>query len=114
VVLDPPTFHNRRSTARSVRKKITQTRYPALPLVKRANFVRLDERADWLPKIFATAARFTAEAENSATALRPATAGFSHHRAEPAYLKTVWLRLDENNHAIALATNVGSIHQNIF
>jgi len=69
----------------------------ALPALKPGGVLLASTNAgDWPPEKFLGGrgrGDSYGEAKNPATSLRPATTGFPDQRAEPAYLKTVWLKI---------------------
>jgi 23S rRNA (cytosine1962-C5)-methyltransferase len=98
VVLDPPTFSQSKENGTfRVEKNFGDLVTAALPLLKPGSVLLASTNAaDWPPE------KFMAEVESAAHAAKrkivsqhyvPQPPDFPINRAEPAYLKTVWLRM---------------------
>ncbi|HMP81296.1 MAG TPA: pseudouridine synthase [Verrucomicrobiota bacterium] len=99
VILDPPTFsHSKERGAFRVEKDYGQLVAVALPLLKRgAVLFASTNSADWPPESFLAAIEHSIRAARRKIVRRhysPQPPDFPISRSEPAYLKTVWVRLD--------------------
>lgn len=99
IVLDPPTFsQSKESGAFQAEKDYGRLVAAALPLLKAGGVLFASTNAaDWAPERFLAAVDKAIHAAGRTVLQRhyvPQPPDFPASRAEPAYLKTVWLRVE--------------------
>ena len=98
ILLDPPTFsRSKKSGVFQAEKDYSELTAAAWPLIKRGGVLFASTNAaDWAPQEFLEVIERAIHAANRKILQRhyvPQPPDFPISRTEPAYLKTVWLRV---------------------